>query len=177
MLGLAKGSVALCSHSEDWHRLFSEEAFRIRKASAHHFLAIEHIGSTAICGLVAKPIVDIAAAVNDVALEVGCIAKLEELGYEYRGESGIRARAYFVKGQPRTHHLHVLNVASQEWRNHITFRDYLRDHRDVVEEYASLKRVLAAQYNDDREAYTEGKGAFIRDVIRRAARAARANTY
>lgn len=169
MLGVTRGTVVLSPHSEEWHQLFLEEAFRIRKAGDDHFIGIEHIGSTAVCGLVAKPILDIAAAIDEATLEDGCIEKLRELGYEYRSESGIRGRAYFVKGRPRTHHLHVLNVASEEWRNHIVFRDYLRAHRHVVQEYEWLKRFLAARFENDREAYTEGKAALIRDVLRRAA--------
>lgn len=168
MLGLQKGIVKLAPHTELWHQLFAEEEARLREAIGEHVVAIEHIGSTAICGLPAKPIIDIAAAVREAVDAQACVRLLENIGYEYRGESGIAGRYYFVKGEPRTHHLHMVESGSDFWRDHLLFRDYLRRHREVAEKYERLKRDLAIKYEKDRGAYTEGKSRFIEEVLKRA---------
>ena len=168
MLGLQKGIVKLAPHTELWHQLFAEEEARLREAIGEHVVAIEHIGSTAICGLPAKPIIDIAAAVREAVDAQACVRLLENIGYEYRGESGIAGRYYFVKGEPRTHHLHMVESGSDFWRDHLLFRDYLRRHREVAEKYERLKRDLAIMYEKDRGAYTEGKSRFIEEVLKRA---------
>jgi GrpB-like predicted nucleotidyltransferase (UPF0157 family) len=168
MLGLQKGIVKLAPHTELWHQLFAEEEARLREAIGEHVVAIEHVGSTAICGLPAKPIIDIAAAVREAVDAQACVRLLENIGYEYRGESGIAGRYYFVKGEPRTHHLHMVESGSDLWRDHLLFRDYLRRHQEVAEEYERLKRDLAIKYESDRGAYTEGKSRFIGEVLKRA---------
>ncbi|HEY9403404.1 MAG TPA: GrpB family protein [Pyrinomonadaceae bacterium] len=168
MLGLQKGTVNLTPHRELWHQLFAEEEARLREAIGEHVIAIEHIGSTAVCGLSAKPIIDIAAAVCEAADAERCVKPLEDIGYEYRGESGIAGRYYFVKGEPRTHHLHMVRLSSDLWRSHLLFRNYLRQNREVAEEYESLKRDLAEKYKRDREAYTDGKTTFIEEVLKKA---------
>jgi GrpB-like predicted nucleotidyltransferase (UPF0157 family) len=168
MLGLQKGKVKIVPHTELWHQLFAEEETRLREAIGEQVVAIEHVGSTAICGLPAKPIIDIAAAVRDAADAERCIRPLEGIGYEYRGNGGIAGRHYFVKGEPRTHHLHMVQLDSDFWRDHLLFRDYLRMHQEVAEEYERLKTDLAMKYVGNREAYTEGKSRFIEEVLKRA---------
>ena len=168
MLGLPKGTVVLVPHSELWHQLFAEEEARLQGAVGEHLVAIEHVGSTSICGLSAKPIIDITVALREIADVEKCIVPLEEIGYQYRDESGIPGRHYFVRGEPRTHHLHMVELRSDFWRSHLMFRDYLREHSEVAEEYENLKRKLAQKYLADREAYTEGKAAFIENVLRTA---------
>ncbi|MDQ3281472.1 MAG: GrpB family protein [Acidobacteriota bacterium] len=168
MLGLQKGAVALLPHSELWHALFADEKERLDAAIGDEVVAIEHIGSTAVCGLAAKPILDIAAAIHDAASGLRCVRKLEEIGYHYRGENGIAGRFYFVKGEPRTHHLHVLPLDSDLWRNHLAFRDALRTNEQWRAAYERLKRELALQHATDRVAYTDAKGQFIEEVLRRA---------
>jgi len=168
MIGLEKGTVKLMPHKELWHQLFAEEAARLRDAIGEHVVAIEHVGSTAICGLSAKPIIDIAAAVPEAANAERCVRPLKNIGYQYRGENGIARRYYFVKGEPRTHHLHMVESGSDLWKSHLLFRDYVRKHPEVAEEYERLKRDLAIKYERDREAYTEGKSRFIEEVLKRA---------
>lgn len=168
MLGLERGVVRLATHDERWHGLFAEEAERLRAAAGEYVLAVEHVGSTAVCGLSAKPVIDIAVAVREIKDAGKCVAPLRRIGYEYRGEQGIPGRHYFVKGVPRTHHLHMLESSSDVWRNHLLFRDYLLRHRGAAEEYEELKKGLAEKYSDNREAYTEGKAAFIEGVLRAA---------
>jgi GrpB-like predicted nucleotidyltransferase (UPF0157 family) len=168
MLGLEKGTVRLAPHNERWHVLFDEEEGRLRSAVGEYVLAIEHVGSTAICGLSAKPIIDIAVAVQEIAYAERCVTALEHMGYEYRGEQGIPGRRFFGKGEPRTHHLHMVELGSELWRGHLLFRDYLRGHRDIVEQYEELKKELAQRHKENREAYTEGKAAFIEGVLQAA---------
>ncbi|HEX8070757.1 MAG TPA: GrpB family protein [Pyrinomonadaceae bacterium] len=168
MLGLTSDAVALVPHTELWHQLFTEEAARLRAAAGAHFVAIEHVGSTSVCGLSAKPILDIAAAVRELADVGPCVAPLADLGYEYRGAAGIPGRRYFVKGEPRTHHLHVAEWRGDFWRTHLLFRDYLRRHAEAAAAYEALKRELAQKYRTNRVAYTEGKAAFIEHFLRLA---------
>lgn len=166
MLGLKKGVVELISHSEQWHQLFAEEEARLREAIGEFVVSVEHIGSTSICGIAAKPVLDIAAAVSDKESGQKCIARLENIGYEYRGENGIKGRFYFVKGAPRTHHLHILLADSREWQNHLLFRDYLRQNPPAAEEYDKLKKELARKYREDRDAYLNGKADFVEKILK-----------
>jgi GrpB-like predicted nucleotidyltransferase (UPF0157 family) len=170
MLGLHRDTVKLMPHTEVWHQLFAEEEARLRDAIGGYALAIEHVGSTAVCGLSGKPIIDIAVAVREIADAERCVIPLEDIGYQYRGELGIPGRHFFCKGEPRTHHLHLVKAESDFWRSHLLFRDYLRQHAEIAAEYDKLKRSLAIEYKDNREGYTEGKAAFIENVLRVAGR-------
>lgn len=168
MLGLPKGTVKLEPHSEQWHQLFAEEKARLFQAVGDYVTAIEHVGSTAICGISAKPIIDIAVSVENFADGEKCVDPLEEIGYEYRGEHGIAKRFYFVKGEPRTHHLHIVLAGSDFWRSHLLFRDYLRENPAAAEEYKDLKLKLAREYSNDRDAYLRGKSDFIENILNAA---------
>lgn len=166
MLGLKKGVVELVPHDEQWHRIFAEEEARLRDVIGEFVTRIEHVGSTSICGIAAKPILDIAAAVSDKMNAERCVAPLENIGYEYRGENGIEGRFYFVKGKPRTHHLHILLSDSDEWRNHLFFRDYLRQNPKAAAAYDKLKKELARKFKSDRDAYLDGKGGFVERILK-----------
>ncbi len=170
MLGLPKGIVKLESHTERWHQLFVEEESLLRNAIDEFVLSIEHIGSTSVCGIAAKPILDIAIAVSDKASGEKCVAPLENIGYEFRGENGIGGRFYFVKGAPRTHHLHMLLIDSEAWRNHLLFRDFLRQNPAAAGKYDKLKRELAQKYQNDRDAYLDGKAEFVEKILKIAAK-------
>jgi GrpB-like predicted nucleotidyltransferase (UPF0157 family) len=168
MLGLVRGVVALSPHNEEWHRLFKEERSHILNSVGEHLLAVEHVGSTAICGISAKPIIDIAAAIARFEDGAKCVERLERLGYEYKGENGVPGRHYFSKGSPRTHHLHMVTMESVFWREHLIFRDHLKENPSVARAYDRLKQDLAARFPADRDAYTNGKEAFIRDLLQKA---------
>jgi GrpB-like predicted nucleotidyltransferase (UPF0157 family) len=118
--------------------------------------------------MLAKPIVDIAIAIADFEEARVCIPLMEELEYEYKGEFGIPHRHYFVKGDPRTFHVHMSEIDSLEWENTILFRDYICQHTDIAKEYAQLKISLALKYPQERTAYMEGKTAFVERVIQLA---------
>ena len=168
MIGLESGVVKLAAYSAEWKRVFELERASLQAVVGSYALDIQHVGSTSIPGMLAKPIIDIAIAVNDFEEARVCIRPVEGLGYEYRGELGIPRRHYFVKGDPRIFHLHVVEINSMEWQNHLLFRDYLCQHPDLAKEYAELKTRLASQYPSDRLAYLDGKAPFIERVIQLA---------
>ena len=160
--------VRLVPYATEWVQQFELEKSALRQVLAAHILEIQHVGSTAIPGMLAKPIIDIAIAVTDFEQARVCISLMEGLGYEYRGEQGIPRRHMFAKGNPRTFHVHMLEIESLEWQNHLLFRDYLCQHLDAAKEYAQLKLQLATQYPQDRVAYTDGKAPFIQRVLQLA---------
>src|SRR5437016_4067523 len=155
MLGLTRGTVALRPHDEEWHRLFEIERHNILDAVSKFVLEIEHVGSTAICGISAKPILDVMAGIRTLDDGEKCVAGLKSLGYEYKGENGVPGRHFFGKGVPRTHHLHMVEFEGDFWACHIAFRDYLRASKTSATEYDRLKRELAMRFPDDRGSYTD----------------------
>jgi len=168
MIGLEKGLVRLAPYTPQWKRIFERERYSLEDVVGPYILDIQHVGSTSIPGMPAKPIIDIAIAVLDFEAARVCIPLIETLGYEYKGEFGIPHRHYFVKGDPRTFHIHMSEINSQEWLNTLLFRDYLRLHADEAEEYAELKMQLALQYPQDRNAYLDAKAPFIQRVLQTA---------
>ncbi len=164
-LGLDQGTVRVVPYSPDWPRLFEEEKAHLLSVIGDYVLDIQHVGSTSIPGMPAKPILDIGIAVRNFEEARVCIPPIEGLGYEYRGEFGIPRRHYFTKGEPRTHHIHMNEATSQDWNRQITFRDYLRQHLELAQEYAELKLELAQRYPNDRDAYLDGKTAFVERVL------------
>jgi len=168
MIGLERGLVRLVPYTGEWKQLFEEEKGLLQTAIGQYVLDIQHVGSTAIPGMVAKPIIDIGIAVTCFEEATVCVGPVEQLGYEYRGEHGIPRRHYFVKGDPRTHHIHMNESGSRAWQNLVLFRDYLIQHAEVAEEYAALKVEVAQQYSTDREAYLDGKAPFIERILENA---------
>jgi GrpB-like predicted nucleotidyltransferase (UPF0157 family) len=159
----SEASVEIVPCDPSWPGQFEEEAKELRRVlSAWLVGPIEHIGSTAIPGLAAKPVIDIMAGVETLDASRPAIAALAGLGYcyaPYRPDS----EHWFCKPSPalRTHHLHLIPFESRRWTEAIAFRDYVRAHSQIASEYEELKRRLAQQYRFDREAYTEAKGPFI----------------
>jgi len=169
MIGLERGVVRLVPYDEDWKHAFEEEKQRLQAVIGDYVLDIQHIGSTAISGGVAKPIIDIAIAVESFEDAFVCVEPIEQIGYEHMGEYGIARRHYFVKRNPHTtHHVHMYEPGHCDWQDQLLFRDYLLAHPEMVDEYTALKLHLAEQYPLDREAYTNGKESFIRHVLRMA---------
>jgi GrpB-like predicted nucleotidyltransferase (UPF0157 family) len=151
-----------------WPREFEAEADRIRRACHELPLELEHIGSTSIPNIFAKPIIDILAGVPPRETREPYIEALVGIGYEHLGAYGVPGRDYFRRGTPRTHHVHMFSWSSRRWRDHLAFRDYLRAHPDAAQEYSMLKRELAATFADDSRRYAEEKGPFIKAVLRAA---------
>jgi GrpB-like predicted nucleotidyltransferase (UPF0157 family) len=145
---------------------FAAERTRILTALGDLPAAIEHIGSTAVPGLVAKPIIDILIGHPAIYDRASCVDALQSIGYDSRGESGIPGRDYFRRGSPRSHHLHLVEYGGQLWRDHLRFCNRLRADPALAAMYAKLKRRLAMAHSDDRAAYTEAKGPFVARVLR-----------
>lgn len=170
MLGLNRKSVELVAHQKEWKTLYEQEEKLLRFAIGEIVIAIEHIGSTAIPSIVAKPIIDVIIGVKDLADVEKYLLSLAAIGYEDRGESGIPGRRYFRKGTEAisTHHLSVVEYGGDIWRRHLLFRDYLRDHKEAARRYDELKKDLAIKFKNDREAYTNGKGEFVEEILQAA---------
>lgn len=164
-------SIVIVEYDPDWALAYETERDRILDAIGNQLTAVEHVGSTAVPGLGAKPIIDIMVAVADIDDYVHAIAPLEGLGYEYVSEyeEFIPERRYFRKGaEPSSHHLHMVQRTTSFWHDHLLFRDYLRTHDETARDYEELKKALAAKLGDDRLAFTEAKTAFIESVLAQA---------
>ena len=168
-LGMGE-AVEIVAYDPAWPAEFEHERALIARALGDLMLGIEHVGSTAVAGLGAKPIIDIMIAVHDLADGERCVRPLEALGYEYRGDAGIPGRLFFARPtpRPRTHHLNMVEQGSDFWHRLLLFRDYLRDHPQEADRYYRLKVRLAAQFRDDRVGYTEAKTKFIESALARA---------
>jgi GrpB-like predicted nucleotidyltransferase (UPF0157 family) len=166
--------IFLVPHDPQWKGKFEQERALLLEKLGDRVLSVEHVGSTAIPFIDAKPLIDILVTVPDIAAAPWFFGPLEELGYEYFpvDERRTPERRWFCKPNPaeRTHHLHLVQTGSPWHRGSLAFRDrLLRNAGDRVR-YEELKRTLAARFPDDREAYTEGKKAFIAEVIASAMR-------
>lgn len=171
--------VDVVPYDPGWPALFAEEAARLRRLLPPRLVGrIEHIGSTAVPGLPAKPIVDISLEVPDLACVRREIAPiLEPLGYELfwrERDPGdpVPAYAWFTRRDVagrRTHNIHLLPPDSPHW-DRLAFRDHLRAHPEVARAYGALKVRLAAEHRHDRRAYASAKGRFIQDVLRRTSK-------
>jgi GrpB-like predicted nucleotidyltransferase (UPF0157 family) len=168
MIGLEEGVVRLSPYDQEWVDLFNAEKARLSGAIGEYVLDIQHVGSTAIPGMLAKPIIDIGVAVEDFDQARICIPPLEALGYIFRGEYGIPRRHYLINGEPRKYHVHINEINGQNWENHVLFRDTLISHPELARDYAAIKTSLAARFPCDREAYLEGKAPFIQQVLEAA---------
>ncbi len=156
-----------------WPQQFETLRSRIAGTVGDLAAAIEHIGSTAVPGLGAKPIIDIDVLLRSDADLPLVISKLALLGYDHQGDLGVSGReAFRIPPDDFPHHLYVCRPDNQEYKRHIAFRDHLRTHPKDAKAYASLKRSLARKFGDQREAYTQAKSEFIADVERRARQAA-----
>lgn len=162
--------VVIQEYTSDWQSQFEEEKSLIQGIMKEQAIAIEHIGSTSVEGLAAKPIIDFMVGVKDLNQIEHWIDSLAKIGYEYVHHQHFPDRKFFRKGQWRagTHHLHVYEYQSDSWKNQLLFRDFLRTHPETRERYQQLKKYLADQHQFDRVAYTNAKGPFIEEIIRLA---------
>ena len=165
-LGLPSDRVLIVDYDPWWPRLFAEEARRIKEVCGP--VDVEHVGSTGVPGLAAKPILDLMIGVMSFSEAGGLIPLIEGLGYVFLGTYGIEGRLFFRAPEPCTHHLHTVEKNGQFWEDEILFRDYLRSHPSAGAAYVALKRELAIKFANDRPAYTEAKGEFINTCLRRA---------
>lgn len=151
-----------------WPKEFEILRSRIDAVLGPLAAAIEHIGSTAVPGLAAKPIIDIDVLLRSADELPAAVGVLATLGYQHQGDLGIAGReAFKAPADAFPHHLYVCPHGSAEFRRHVIFRDYLRSHSPRAQAYADLKKRLAALHNSDRDAYTAGKTCFIEEALQR----------
>ncbi len=165
--------VVVVPYDEAWPSLFEEERARIERAIGPWVEEIEHVGSTAVPGLAAKPVIDIMVGVKSLDDTPIFVKRLEAIGYEYvpELERQMPQRRYFRKLRQgrRTHQIHLVERSDAAfWDRHVLFRDYLRAHPEVAEGYARLKYEVSERFREERVAYTDAKTGFIAEVVRLA---------
>ncbi|MGD2183213.1 GrpB family protein [Lusitaniella coriacea] len=163
--------VEVVPHNPQWREVFKVESQQISEVLGENCAIVHHIGSTAIPGIYAKPIVDFLVEVKDITKVNKQTPEMESLGYEAMGEYGISGRRYFRKDNAlgvRTHHVHIFEVGSAEIKRHLAFRDYAIAHPEEAQQYSDLKRDLAQKYPHDIEGYMDGKDGFIKEMQRKA---------
>jgi GrpB-like predicted nucleotidyltransferase (UPF0157 family) len=166
--------VTIVEYNPEWREMFEEEKSVLQTALREVPSQIEHIGSTAVAGLAAKPIIDIMVGLEDFSIAERVVPKIEALTYEYikKYEETMPFRRFFIKEQEgiRTHQIHMVAIGSEFWERHILFRDYLRQNASVAAKYASLKKELAEREWTDVNEYADAKTEFIRKIESEARR-------
>ncbi|CAN7662363.1 GrpB family protein [Paenibacillus sp. LjRoot56] len=159
--------VVIEAYNSDWIQEFESEKKKISQVLPSNAIQIEHIGSTSIMGMPSKPILDIAISVKNLDETDLFVERLRTLEYVYVPKLEFPNRRFFRKGERKkgTHHLHVYEQSSDEWRNILLFRNYLRSHPEQATAYAELKKHLASIYVEDRATYTQMKAPFIQSMI------------
>ena len=167
-LGVKNGTARLEEHDPKWKGMADSLIAELHEVLKDDAIDIQHVGSTAINGIPAKPIIDVAVAVNDVSIAEKYADILEKHGLHYMGEI-VKTQRMFCKSTPgmddRTHHVHFVNINAKEWENYLNFRDYCNTHPDVAKAYGDLKREMAEKYADERLKYHDGKHEFVERVL------------
>lgn len=161
--------MSVVDYDPSWPVAYAAELERLRAVLGDVLVRAHHVGSTAVPGLAAKPVIDVLLEVADLASLDARDEALQSLGYETRGEFGIAGRRYYPKGgEKRTHHVHAFVVGDPHIAEHLAFRDYLRAHAAVAAEYGRVKREAADRYRYDPDGYVTFKQGFVRDGVRNA---------
>lgn len=187
MIGLERGKVTLCPHTPEWDEEASRTIKVLKEILGDVAIGIEHVGSTSIKNIMAKPIIDVAVAVRSFSDIILFNPELEEHGFYYRyakdknnntlhaetdlHEPDIKELLYASGGyydgtsNLQTHFIHVVKAGCAEWKNLILFRDYLNLHPDIAKEYEDLKIKLCEEHADNRNIYTAQKNDFIKRIL------------
>jgi GrpB-like predicted nucleotidyltransferase (UPF0157 family) len=161
--------IVIREYDATWPDRFRKLATPLLAAVADIGGQVEHVGSTSVPGLAAKPIIDIDVIVPTPQTVQPAIERLRELGYTHQGDKGIAGREAFLwPARAEPHHVYVVVADSEPHTAHIQFRDYLRQHPDALADYAALKRELAVRYQHDRLGYTEAKTGFVVALLKRS---------
>ena len=164
--------VELHSYDSSWPQAFEVERDRLLSLFPSTFIDVQHIGSTAVPGLIAKPIIDILASVQSITVAEQLALPLCQSGYTTSAEfnESLSDRKWFMRwaNGHRTHHLHLVVHGSPVWHARLRFRNALRSSPELAAKYAALKTQLAATHPNDREAYTDAKAEFVRAIVREA---------
>ena len=168
MIGLKRGIVELRSHEAEWENIAEKTIAELEDILGSAALDIQHVGSTSIKTISAKPIIDVAIAVHSFSDALAKLPELEKRGYMRRNLGNV-GEVFLSCGDDekdtRTHHIHIVLHDSREWRDYIFFRDYMNADPDAAARYEALKRELMEKYSADRVSYTDGKAEFIESIL------------
>ncbi|MDR1003227.1 MAG: GrpB family protein [Oscillospiraceae bacterium] len=172
ILGLKRGTVELYDHNPEWEIVAAQTISQLKSIFGEAAIDIQHIGSTSIRSVKAKPIIDIAVGVMSFNRVLPLIAALEDKGF-YKSklhavENDILICDDDENADTRTHHIHIVIYGSTQWKNYISFRDYLNANSTAAYAYEKTKAELARKYPADRNAYTEGKDEIVSQILRKA---------
>jgi len=161
--------IEVVPHNSKWKTEYEKESEKIYNIMKDEIVQIYHIGSTAIEGIYAKPIIDILVQVENINNVDNYNEQMKFLGYIPKGEYGIKGRRFFLKGlYHRTHHVHIFEKGDSEVERHINFRDYMIEHKKEAKEYEELKKELAFKFRYNIDSYCEGKDSFIKEIDKKA---------
>lgn len=159
---MSKRIIKVVDYQPDWIELFNKEREILCQCLGKTVVAVHHIGSTAIIGLAAKPIIDILVEVTSLEGLDKQVGKMTDNGYLAKGENGIDRRRYFQKGGvQRSHHIHAFIHKDEHVIRHLAFRDYLRNNPEIAQQYGEVKKKAAAQCNNDPLLYCQLKEEFM----------------
>ncbi|MFA6322002.1 MAG: GrpB family protein [Candidatus Buchananbacteria bacterium] len=170
MIGLKRGTVKLVPPQKKWSKSFMVEKKKIEAMPLKQKINVEHIGSTAINNMPAKPIIDLAVGTKKFKDGYRLIKSLETLGYKYRPKASKKnSRLFFRKGSDSrvTHHLHVIKYQGRVWQDLISFRDYLNKSKSTAKSYLKLKKNLSHKFFNNRKKYLAGKNKFIKSIVKK----------
>ena len=169
-MALKRGIVELNDYNPNWKKEYLKEEKLLKKVLKDYIIHIEHVGSTSIEGLKAKPVIDIIIVIKSLK-EIPEIENiLKAYDYSNRGPQGVDDRMFFAKGPEdgRTHYIHFTEPKSNTYYDLVYFKRYLLEHPEYIKKYCELKQELASKYAEERSKYTAGKNEFIKDVIAKA---------
>lgn len=160
----------LVNYQPEWKKIFEMEVRKIKRVFRKEALDVQHVGSTAIPGMRAKPIIDIALIVSKLEKAKEYIKTLKAIGYFLKRGDDVKERLFLTKGpeENRIFYLHIGEAGSNYIKDMILFRDYLRAHKGEVKKYEKVKERLALMYPEDRKNYTRKKGKLINEIILKA---------
>ena len=161
-------TIEVVEYQPSWVDEFQSYAKRLQQSLDGLVIGIEHVGSTSVPGLAAKPIIDIDIVISSRVVLDQVLQRLATIGYKHIGNDGIPGREALKWPGERRHHLYVCAVNAPNLHNHLIFRDYLREHSEVADVYGQLKKKLAQQYRQDAESYCEAKTDFIQQTVETA---------
>ena len=168
---MSKRKIVVEPYNKKWKAKFKNEKQKLEKIFNDIIIGIHHIGSTAIPGIKAKPVIDIMIVVKNINKVDSYNNAMKSLGYEPKGEFGIANRRFFQKGgNDRTHHVHIFQQGNKEIKRHLNFRDYMRAHPKQAQKYSRLKETLADKHSHNIRKYIEGKNDFIAEIDNKAAK-------
>jgi len=174
MLGLKKDEIQLCEHDKEWPIEFEKEKKILTKILGKLAVSIEHVGSTAIPNLKAKPVIDIAVGIKDLSVLPEIMKRLSDEGYKVKGQwNEVLEETFVSKGVPecRTHNIHVEIYGGKNWNNQILFKKYLLNHPKAVKEYEEMKLEMCAKFNGEengRKQYQASKERVVSKMMEKA---------